>query len=129
MVHIATLIINSGDKIYLSKIDQIAYQKIDKALIKILSKYTDFVNIFLSKLAVKLFKYKRVNNYTIELIDNQQPFYSLIYSLSSVKLETLKISIKNNLANNFIRPSKSLIEALIFFNKKLAKNLQSCVDY
>ena len=33
--------------------------------------------------------------------------------------ETLKAYIKNNLAKNFIGHSKFLIEALIFFDKKL----------
>ena len=35
-----------------------------------------------------------------------------------MELETLKVDIENNLANSFIRPFKSSIEAFIFFNKK-----------
>ncbi len=37
--------------------------------------------------------------------------------------------IKNNLANDFIRPSKSPTRAPIIFNKKPDKSLQLCVDY
>ncbi len=37
--------------------------------------------------------------------------------------------IKNNLANGFIRPSKSPTETLILFDKKPDGSLQLCVDY
>ena len=46
-----------------------------------------------------------------------------------VKLETFKAYIKNNLANSFIKPSKSPVKALIFFDKKLDGSLKLCVDY
>ena len=44
-------------------------------------------------------------------------------------MKTLKIYIEINLANSFIRLSKSLVGALIFFDKKLGRNLDYCVDY
>ena len=44
-------------------------------------------------------------------------------------METLKTYIKTKLANSFIRPSKSSVGALIFFNRKLDGNLRLCVDY
>ena len=47
-----------------------AYLKFDKAFIKIFSKYADFVDVFSPKLAPKLLKYTRINNHTIELIDD-----------------------------------------------------------
>ena len=40
-----------------------------------------------------------------------------------MKLEILKMYIENNLANNFIKLSKFLIKAFIFFNKKLHESL------
>ena len=46
-----------------------------------------------------------------------------------MKLETLKTYIENNLANGFIRPSKSSVGALILFDKKLDGSLKICVDY
>ena len=55
--------------------------------------------------------------------------YGFIYSLNLVKLETLKIYIKNNLANGFIRSSKFLVKTSIFFDKKLGKSLRLCIDY
>ena len=49
---------------------QIVYLKIDKAYSKIRSKYVDFADIFLPKLAIKFPKHKRITNHTIELMKN-----------------------------------------------------------
>ena len=46
-----------------------------------------------------------------------------------MELEILKIYIKTNIANGFIKPSKSLVGAPIFFDKKPDGSLQLCVDY
>ena len=54
IVHIAILSINSGDEVYPLNKAQIAHLKADKVLIKVSSKYADFVNIFSSKLTVRL---------------------------------------------------------------------------
>lgn len=81
-VYIAVLSINWGDKMHLSKISLIAHLKIDKASIKVPSKYTNIINIFLSKLAIEFLMYTKINNYTIKLINNWQLPYGLIYSLS-----------------------------------------------
>ncbi len=62
-------------------------------------------------------------------MDNQQPPYGPIYSLSLVELEILKTYIKNNLANGFIKPSKSPVGAPILFDKKLDRSLRLCLDY
>ncbi len=70
-----------------------------------------------------------INDHTIELVDNWQPSLGAIYSLGPVELETLKVYIKNNLANGFIKPSKSSAKAPIFFNKKPNGSLRLYVDY
>ena len=70
-----------------------------------------------------------INNYAIELVDDWQPSYGPIYSLGFVKLEILKACIENNLANGFIRPSKSPVRVLILFDKKPDGSLRLCVDY
>ena len=44
-------------------------------------------------------------------------------------LKTLKIYIETNLANSFIRPSKSLTGALILFIRKKDGSFQLCVNY
>ena len=68
IVHIAAFSINSSDEMYPSKKAQIAYIKVDEALTKVSSKYADFTNIFLSKLAEELFKHTKINEYTIKLV-------------------------------------------------------------
>ena len=49
---------------------QIAYLKADKAPIKVPNKYTDFADIFSLKLTTKLLEHIRINNHTIELVDD-----------------------------------------------------------
>ena len=49
---------------------QIAHLKADEALIKVPNKYTNFVNVFLSKSVVKFSKYIKINNHAIELLDD-----------------------------------------------------------
>ncbi len=52
-----------------------------------------------------------------------------IYSLSPMKLEILKVYIKNNLANSFIKPFKLPIRAFILFDTKPDESLRLYVDY
>ena len=47
-----------------------AYLKADKASTKVLSKYADFINILLLKLTKKLFKYIKINDHAIKLVNN-----------------------------------------------------------
>ena len=47
---------------------QIAYLKVDEALIKVFNKYANFANVFSLKLVIKLLKYIRINNNTIKLV-------------------------------------------------------------
>ncbi len=103
--------------------------KADEAPTKVTSKYADFADVFSPKLTIKLPKHMRINNHTIELVDDWQLPYGLIYSLGSIELEILKTYIKNHLANSFIRPCKSLVRASIFFDKKLDGSLRLCIDY
>ena len=79
---IATLSINSGDKMYPLKKTQIAHLKADKAPTKLFNKYIDFIDFFLSKLAAKLFECTEINNYALKWVDYQQSPYSSIYNLS-----------------------------------------------
>ena len=54
--------------VYSLKNPQIAHLKVNKALIKVLSKYADFVDVCSSKLTVKLLKYTEINNHAILLV-------------------------------------------------------------
>lgn len=129
MIYVVVLSLDSGDEMHLLRKTQIAHLKADKVPTKVSSKYADFADFFLPKLAAELLEHTRINNYAIELVDDWQPLYGPIYSLSLVELEILKVYIKNNLANCFIRPFKSPTRALIFFDKKPDRNLQLYVDY
>lgn len=80
-------------------------------------------------LAAELPEHTGINDHAIDLIDGQQPPYGPIYSLGPEGLETLKTYIETNLANVFIRPSKSPAGAPILFVKKPDGSLWLCVDY
>lgn len=66
IVYIAFLSIDTN--IHLSHKAQIALLKPDEAPIDILSKYTEFADIFSSALAAKLSEHTRINNYAMDLI-------------------------------------------------------------
>ena len=95
----------------------------EKTLTKVLTEYLDFADIFSFNLASELPKHIGINNHAIELIDGQQLPHRPIYSLEPLELETLKTYIETNLANRFIRPSKSSVGAPILFNRKLDGSL------
>ena len=97
--------------------------------IEISVKYSEFFNIFSSDSAVKLPENTKINDHLINLLDNKQPPYSLMYSLGLVKLETLKTYIKANPASSFIRPSKYPAGIPIIFIQKKNSSLCLCVDY
>ena len=97
---------------------------------KITAKYSDFADVFSPDLVSKLRKHSKINNHAIELVNGcQQPPYWPIYSLGPVELETLKAYIETNLANGFIRLSKSPAGVPILFNWELYSFLWLCVDY
>ncbi len=70
IVYVAVFNINPVNEEYPSKKAQIAHLEADEASIKVFSKYMYFINIFSLKLAVKLPKYTRINNHTIEFVDD-----------------------------------------------------------
>ena len=49
---------------------QIAHLEVDKATSDIPDKYADFIDIFSPKLAVKFPEHIKINNYTIELVND-----------------------------------------------------------
>ena len=100
-----------------------------KASTEILAKYSDYSKVFLVENAAKLSENTKMNEHTIELGQDKQPLYGSIYSLGSVKLETLKIYIKTSLANSFIRISKSPTGIPIFFDQKSDESPRLCVNY
>lgn len=73
------------------------------------------MDIFSPDFATKLLEHIKINNHPINLVKDQPPFYKPIYSPEVVKQESLKTYIKINLGNSFIKPSKSLVGAPIYF--------------
>ncbi len=61
--------VDSSDKVYPSRRASIAYLKADKAYIQVPSKYADFADVFLPKLAIELSEYMEINDYAIKLVD------------------------------------------------------------
>ena len=70
IIHIAILNIDLSDEMDPLEKAQIAYLKVNEALTKVFSKYIDFVDVFLPKLAVKLLKHLKINNYAIKLVND-----------------------------------------------------------
>lgn len=83
---------------------QIVLPKAKKTFIIIFAKYSNYINILLSKLAPKLSEYICINNYTTKLEKSKRLFYNLIYSLKLIEKEILNAYIKTNIANGFIKP-------------------------
>ena len=101
----------------------------DKDSAEVLAEYSDYSDVYSVENVAKLPENTRINEHAIELEEGKQPPFGSIYSLDSIELKTLKTYIETNLANNFIRPSKSSAEAPILFNKKLDRTFCLCVDY
>ena len=128
VVHIASLNSTLLD-VYSSRRPQISGLITKKDPTKVSAEYLDFADVFSLDLASKLPKHIGINNHTIKLVDSQYPPYRPIYTLGPVELETLKAYIETNLANKFIKPSKSPAGAPILFNQKSDGSLRSCINY
>ena len=115
--------------VYPSRRLQISSLIVEEAPTKVPTKYSDFADVFSPDLASELPKHTEINNHAIEPVDGQQPPYRPIYSLGPVELETLKAYIETNLANRFIRPSKSPAGVPILFDRKSDGSLRFYVDY
>lgn len=70
-----------------------------------------------------------INKYIIKQVKDKQLPYKSIYALSPIKLKILKTYIKIHFKTSFIWPFKSLAEASILFDKKLADSFYLCVNY
>ena len=127
MVYVSFLSLGSKMIIHPAREAQIALQLAKK--VTVLAESSDFANIFSKELAKVLPKYTGINKHSIELEDGKQLLYGPIDNLSPVELETLKTSIKTNLANGFIQPLKFPAGALILFVCKPNGSLRLCVNY
>ena len=101
----------------------------DEAPTEVPAEYFNYSDVFSAENAAELLENTGMNEHAIELEEGKQPPFGPIYSLGPVELETLKTYIETNLANGFIRPSKSSAGASILFDRKPDKSLRLCVDY
>ena len=135
VVHVASLSSNASPSssplnVHPSRRPQVSGLIVEEAPTKVLAEYSDFADVFSPDLASELPEHTGINDHAIELVDGcQQPPYGPIYSLGPVELETLKAYIETNLANGFIRSSKSPVGASILFDRKSDGFLRLCVDY
>ena len=114
---------------YSKKQAQVRALLFDEAPTEVSAEYSDYSDVFLAENIAELLENTRMNEHAIELEEGKQPLFGAIYSLGPVELETLKTYIKTNLANGFIRPSKSLAKAFILFDRKPDESFCFCVDY
>ena len=131
IVHVASLCSTSLTSldVHPSREPQISDLIAEEAPTKILAKYSDFADIFPPDLAIELPEHTEINTYATDLEKGKQSPYGPIYSLGPVEIETLKTYIETNLANGFIRPSKSPAGAPVLFDKKPDRSLCLYVDY
>ena len=101
----------------------------DEAYIKVPVEYSNYSNVFSAENAAELPENTGMNEHAIKLEESKQPPFGPIYSLGLVELKTLKTYIETNLANSFIRPSKSPAGTPILFDRKPDRRLRLCVDY
>lgn len=104
IVHDVALVATTADgiKVHSFRASQLDALQWDKVLTKILTKYTNYVYVFLFDLAIELPENTGINKYAIELIEGKQSPYGPIYALSTVELETLKTYIKTHIKIEFI---------------------------
>ena len=93
------------------------------------TEYLDFADIFLEKSANVFPEQIKANEHAITLEKGKQPPYGAIYSLGLVTLKTLKTYIETNLANSFIRASKSPASTPILFVHKPDDSFCLYVNY
>ena len=108
---------------------QVGVLLFNEAPTEIPAEYSNYSNVFLAENAAELPKNTGMNEHAIKLEKDKQLLFGPIYSLSPIELKTLKTYIKTNLANGFIRPSKSPAGAPIFFDQKPDENFCFCVHY
>ena len=89
-------------EVHLSYQAQLGLLLANKAFIKVLPEYLNYVKVFLFNYIIELLENIAINKYIIKLIEDKQPLYGPIYSLKPVELEILKIYIETYLKTEFI---------------------------
>ena len=100
----------------------------EESTIQLPKKYHHYADVF-DKVKASTLPHHRPYDCPIDLQPRKEPPWGPIYSLSPTELEVLRAYIEENLANGFIRHSKSPTDAPIFFVKKKDGSLRLVVDY
>ena len=90
--------------------------------------YRELANVFSPSNANSLLSY-RDEDHAIELEPGKPPPFGPLHNLSEYQLQTLRWQIDKNLANVFIRSSKSSAGAPVLFTRKPDGTLRLFVDY
>ena len=125
VVHVSSL--GSKMTIHLAREAQLALLLAKEVIVPV--EYSDLADVFSKKSANVIPELTKANEHAIELEESKKPPYGPIYSLGPAELETFKIYIETNLANSFIRASKSPAVAPILFIRKPDDSLRLCVNY
>lgn len=100
MIHLMALKVEASIHSLRAALKAALYQ--DTSSTQISTEYTDYIVVFSPNLPIGLLKSTGNNEHVIELVEDKQPSYEPIYTLSLVELETLKIYIKTHLKARFI---------------------------
>ena len=100
----------------------------EEPLVQLPAKYHTYADVF-DKVKAATLPHHRLYDCPIDLQPGEEPPWGPIYNLSPTELEVLRAYIEENLANGFIRHSKSPADAPIFFVKKKGGSLRLVVDY
>lgn len=102
--------------IYLSRKQHVGALIYKIASTEVLAKYLKYADMFLPDLAIELPKCTRINNYAMNLIEEEKLLYSPIYSLCLMELEMLKTYIETDLKTRFTSLFKFPLAEEIFFD-------------
>ena len=91
--------------------------------------YKNFEDVFSAQNASHLPPHKNHDHAIDLIVDDKQPFYRPIYSLSKNEFPIPRAYIDKNLANQLIRPSKLPANTPILFKLQPNKILRLCIDY
>ena len=100
----------------------------EESIVQLPEKYRHYADVF-DKVQANTLPHHRPYDCPIDLQPGKEPPWGPIYNLSPIKLEVLRAYIEENLANGFIRHSKSPADAPIFFIKKKDGSLRLIIDY
>ena len=100
----------------------------EECTVQLPKKYHHYADV-LDKVQANTILHHRPYDCPIDLQPGKEPPWGPIYNLSPTELEVLRTYIDENLENGFIRHSKSLAGAPIFFIKKKDGSLRLVVDY